>query len=212
MCNLYILVLKDYITVYNPCSKINIIAVSESFKLHSEILSPPNFNAIYDLLPAIGGQWYIEILFRQFSIMTTYLRVYAKLSELHFNVSLSSNRGKKVLNSIKMLFTQDLRGQLMEHSHVFRVFWQLKNGPIALNRYKFCLLTFYFHYKNCKYLNPGNGKGNCRVMDYLGHKQLKKNPAYGRHWISWRVQIIAWFLFPIRARLRLLPRAKTACN
>ena len=24
-------------------------------KLHSEILSPPNFNAIYDLFPAIGG-------------------------------------------------------------------------------------------------------------------------------------------------------------
>ena len=30
-------------------------------KLHSEILSPPNFNAIYDLLPAIEGHWYISM-------------------------------------------------------------------------------------------------------------------------------------------------------
>ena len=29
--------------------------------VHSEILSPPEFNAIYDLLPAIGGQYYIEM-------------------------------------------------------------------------------------------------------------------------------------------------------
>ena len=36
-----------------------------------------------------------------------------KLSELHWNVSMSSNRGKKVLNSIEIGLTQDLRVQLM---------------------------------------------------------------------------------------------------
>ena len=34
-----------------------------------------------------------------FSIITTYLRVYAELSELHFNVPLLSNHGEKVLKS-----------------------------------------------------------------------------------------------------------------
>ena len=35
--------------------------------------------------------------FQQFSTLTTYLRVCAKLSELHFNVLLFSNCGEKVL-------------------------------------------------------------------------------------------------------------------
>ena len=38
-----------------------------------------------------------------------------KLSELHLNVAMSSNRGEKVLNSIQIGCTQDIRVQHKDH-------------------------------------------------------------------------------------------------
>ena len=43
--------------IYISCAHFLVCLVM--IMLHSEILSPPNFNAIYDLLPGIGGHWYI---------------------------------------------------------------------------------------------------------------------------------------------------------
>ena len=59
----------------------------------------------------MGEQQYIEIKFRQFCINPEIFGHYGKLSELHFKVSLSCNRGEKVLNIIKIWSTQDLRVQ-----------------------------------------------------------------------------------------------------
>ena len=54
-------------------------------------------------LPAIGGQRCIEMWFRKFSINPDISGHYGKLSELYFNVPLSSNCGEKVLSGIKIL-------------------------------------------------------------------------------------------------------------
>ena len=66
-------------------------------------LSDPGSMHVQVSLPAIGGQRYIEMSFRQFCINPEILGHYGKLSELYFNVPLSSNRGEKLLNSIEML-------------------------------------------------------------------------------------------------------------
>ena len=49
------------------------------------------------MFPWIGEQSYIEMLFRQFSNLTTYVSVFGKLLYQHFNLSLFSNPGVKVL-------------------------------------------------------------------------------------------------------------------
>ena len=72
------------------------------------------FSTFQDLLPAIREQRYIEMQFPQFGINPEIHGHYGKLSELHFNVSLSSNRREKVLNSIEIWWTQDLRVQHKE--------------------------------------------------------------------------------------------------
>ena len=61
------------------------------------------------LLPAIREQQYIKMYFWQFCINPNICDHYGIFLKLHFNVSLSSNRGDKVLNSTKILLTQDFR-------------------------------------------------------------------------------------------------------
>ena len=67
------------------------------FKSHSKILTTSNFNMISKHVPWIGEQWYIGLLFQQFSNITTYVSCVAKLSKLLFTESLFSNPGDKVL-------------------------------------------------------------------------------------------------------------------
>ena len=64
--------------------------------LHSEILASLNFNKNQNFFPWIGEQLFTEMLFRQFSNITVYIRVVGKIQDQHFIVSLFSNPGDKV--------------------------------------------------------------------------------------------------------------------
>ena len=70
---------------------------------HSQILTTPNFNMNWKLVPWIGEKQYIGLLFQQFSNITTYVSCVAKLSKLLFTESLFSNPGDKVLKSRKIM-------------------------------------------------------------------------------------------------------------
>ena len=59
------------------------------------------FHACLGPSPRNFGRWNIKISFLQFCIIPEMLDNYGKLSELYLNVPLSSNGGKKLLNSIK---------------------------------------------------------------------------------------------------------------
>ena len=97
---------QNYISMY-CCSP---IARRRSWK------SVPNLSHSYVpfqiLLPTIGEQRYIKILFWQFCTHPEICGQCGKLSELHWNVSKSSNCGEKVLNSIEIWWTQNNRVQL----------------------------------------------------------------------------------------------------
>ena len=56
-----------------------------------------------DLLPANGEQWYIKMSSWQFWKHPDICGQCRKLSELHWNVSMSSNRGEKSQNSINVI-------------------------------------------------------------------------------------------------------------
>ena len=66
-------------------------------KLHSEILASLNFNKNKNLVPWIGEQWYIEMLFWQFFNITTCMRVVGQMPKQHFDALFFSNPGDKVL-------------------------------------------------------------------------------------------------------------------
>ena len=76
---------------------------------HSDILTTWKSNNNLDLLLWIGKLRYIEMKFKQFSRNNTYVSMSGKFSGIHLNVSLFSNQGEKVLNSIKargQIFTE----------------------------------------------------------------------------------------------------------
>ena len=79
----------------------NIIADSETFKLHSKILATWNFSTNHDIVPWIGDELHIRAEFQEFSRNDKYVRVPGKLSETHSKVPMFSNPGDKVLKCVK---------------------------------------------------------------------------------------------------------------
>ena len=67
------------------------------YMLHSEILASLYFIKNFNLVPCIREHPYIEMLFWQYSNKTIYFGVVGKIPDQHFNASLSSNLGHKVL-------------------------------------------------------------------------------------------------------------------
>ena len=74
-----------------------------TYRSHSDILNQWNVVLFWDLLPAIGEQWYIEMMFRKFSKHNIYVTMYGKLSEQHLIVSLFLNCGEKVQKCMKTM-------------------------------------------------------------------------------------------------------------
>ena len=105
--------------------------------------SVPNLSHSYvhfqDLLPAIGEQWYIKMSFWQFCTYHEICGQCGKLSELHWDVSLSSIRGEKVLNSIEICRTQDPRVQ-----HISKQLLAFSSSTLfwLLGTAKYFLLSF----------------------------------------------------------------------
>ena len=110
---------QNYISMYH-CSP---IAGRRSWKSVSNLSH--NYAPIQDLHLSIGEQWYIKMYFWQFSTHPEICGQCGKLSELHWNESMSSNRGEKALNSIEIGWTQDLRMQHISYkllSERFKLF------------------------------------------------------------------------------------------
>ena len=70
--------------------------------LHSQILAS-NFIKNYNPVPWFGAKQYIEILFQQFSNITTYIRVVENMLDQHYRVLFVSNPGDKLLKSRKTM-------------------------------------------------------------------------------------------------------------
>ena len=71
--------------------------------LHSHILGAWKCLTLWNSVPAIGRQLFKEMLFWQFSTHKIYATVRGKLSELHYNALLVSNRGEKVMKRRKTM-------------------------------------------------------------------------------------------------------------
>ena len=133
---------------------------------HSEILDAWNVDPFYDHLPAIGEQWYIEIMFWQFFTQNIYITMYWKSSEQNFIVLLFLICGEKVLKVVKDL------------SNSFHSFWTFSpqckhyhNMKCSYDNFPY-MVTYMLCKENCRNIISMYEYYWCQLLAFAGKRRL----------------------------------------